>query len=247
VSKPKGSSHRGFLNFLFPKSGYFYSSRTPAYGLVAVLPLLVGYELLTLLSSRESMIQVRNSAGILLKTLLEMLGVHSPFWLGVILVAAIFLALLLRERSAAPLRWPYLLAIVAESAFYAAFLGYTANYFVQVTQLAISKGGEKEVGIMLALGAGVYEELVFRALLFSTSGFTLWKVFKVTPWSAYPAAAILSSIAFSWFHYLDGAVFSFSSASFRFVAGLIFCVIYKLRGLGVAAWTHALYDLFVIG
>ncbi len=234
------------LRLLFPASGYFYSSRTTAYGLIAVLPLLLAYEFLALVLSREDILQVRNSAGILLKSILRMFGIHSPFWLGAVLVAVVGLAWFLRERGIAPLRWPYLLAIVAESAFYAATLGYVVSFFMRAMQLAISCHAEKEVGIMLALGAGVYEELVFRAFLFSTSGFTLAHVLKMSPWIAYPVAAVVSSIVFSWFHYLDAATFTLSSAVFRFVAGLLFCILYKLRGIGVAAWTHALYDLFVL-
>ena len=210
------------------------------------MPLLLAYEFLALVLSREDVLQVRNSAGILLKTILQMFGIHSPFWLGIALVAVIGLAWFLRERGIARFRWPYLLAIIAESAFYAATLGYVINFFTQAMRLAISGYAEKEVGIMLALGAGVYEELVFRALLFSYSGFTLAYVLKVNPWIAYPSAAVISSIVFSWFHYLDSAPFSLSSAAFRFVAGLLFCVLYKLRGIGVAAWTHALYDLFIL-
>jgi len=27
--------------------------------------------------------------------------------------------------------------------------------------------------------------------------------------------------------------------------GLLFCLLYEIRGLGIAVWTHSLYDVFV--
>jgi len=61
---------------------------------------------------------------------------------------------------------------------------------------------------MLALGAGVYEELVFRGLLFGVSALALRRL-KFPGWFAYVVAALFSSIAFSWFHYLGGEPFTF--------------------------------------
>jgi hypothetical protein len=37
------------------------------------------------------------------------------------------------------------------------------------------------------------------------------------------------------------------SFAFRAVAGLLFSTLYLLRGFGITAWTHALYDLMLVG
>ena len=61
------------------KAGYFQSSRTLAFGLISMLPLLLGYEYLTLAATREHLLQVRNGADVILRTLLSAVGIHSPF------------------------------------------------------------------------------------------------------------------------------------------------------------------------
>ncbi len=61
-------------------------------------------------------------------------------------------------------------------------------------------------------------------------------------------AAVVSSLIFSLFHYLGplGDSFQLSSFVFRFVAGMVLAGIYRWRGFGIAAGTHALYDVFVV-
>jgi hypothetical protein len=60
-------------------------------------------------------------------------------------------------------------------------------------------------------------------------------------------AALLAALAFSAFHYIGpyGDPFTLSSFLFRALAGLAFSALFLLRGFGIAAWTHALYDVFL--
>jgi len=41
-------------------------------------------------------------------------------------------------------------------------------------------------------------------------------------------------------------VFTVQSFTFRMIAGLFFSALYLLRGFGIVAWTHALYDVFLL-
>ena len=43
-----------------------------------------------------------------------------------------------------------------------------------------------------------------------------------------------------------GDLFTLNSFTYRFIFGLILNGLYLARGFGVAAWTHALYDVMVI-
>ena len=65
---------------------------------------------------------------------------------------------------------------------------------------------------------------------------------------AYAIAAIVGAIIFSWVHYLGpyGDVFTIGSFLFRFFFGLVLNFIFLLRGFGIAAWTHALYDVMLV-
>jgi len=61
------------------------------------------------------------------------------------------------------------------------------------------------------------------------------------------SAALISAVIFSAFHYIGvyGDPWALESFTFRFLAGLAFSALFLLRGFGVAAWTHALYDVFL--
>jgi hypothetical protein len=67
------------------------------------------------------------------------------------------------------------------------------------------------------------------------------------PWAGGIFATILGALIFSAFHYIGplGDTLEVSSFVFRTVAGLLLSGLFLLRGFGVAAWTHALYDVFL--
>jgi Na+-translocating ferredoxin:NAD+ oxidoreductase RnfD subunit len=102
--------------------------------------------------------------------------------------------------------------------------------------------------VMLALGAGIYEELVFRVLLVSAIAFIARRIFRWRPVVAALAAVVLSAVIFAAFHYVGpyGDPLRLDSFVFRFIGGLAFSVLYVTRGFGITAWTHTLYDLLVL-
>ncbi|HEX9347966.1 MAG TPA: CPBP family intramembrane glutamic endopeptidase, partial [Gemmatimonadales bacterium] len=102
--------------------------------------------------------------------------------------------------------------------------------------------------LMLSLGAGIYEELLFRVVLV---GLLAWGAKKLLGWRplvAGIAATVLGALIFSAFHYIGpfGDRFEVYSFVFRTIAGLFFSGLYLLRGFGITAWTHALYDVFLL-
>jgi hypothetical protein len=102
--------------------------------------------------------------------------------------------------------------------------------------------------LMLSLGAGLYEELFFRVLLVTglAAGARLAFGFGRTASGVF--AAIFGALIFSAFHYIGpyGDAFQLQSFVFRMLSGLAFSAIYLVRGFGMAAWTHALYDAFLL-
>ena len=61
-------------------------------------------------------------------------------------------------------------------------------------------------------------------------------------------AVLLSSFVFSAVHHVGslGEAFTVSAFTFRFFAGVLFALIYQLRGLAVVVYTHAIYDIIVL-
>jgi membrane protease YdiL (CAAX protease family) len=100
---------------------------------------------------------------------------------------------------------------------------------------------------VLSLGAGLYEELVFRVLLVG-GVFWLLRNAGLTAGRAGLLSVVISALIFSAFHYIGpyGDVWAFSSFLFRFIAGLAFSALFLIRGFGITAWTHALYDVMLV-
>jgi hypothetical protein len=102
--------------------------------------------------------------------------------------------------------------------------------------------------LMVSLGAGLYEELLFRVILVSALDRVGRLLLGWSPWAAGAGATLLGAAIFSAFHYVGpyGDAFQLQSFVFRMIGGVFFSGLYLLRGFGVDAWTHALYDVFIL-
>ena len=116
-------------------------------------------------------------------------------------------------------------------------------------------------GVVMSFGAGFYEELAFRVLLFGAGAKLLAWLFagqriggaNRAPMSAGAAVvtlvwAVASAAVFSGMHYLGplGDPFDMRSFVARGVLGLALTLVYVSRGFAAAVWTHALYDVWVL-
>jgi membrane protease YdiL (CAAX protease family) len=111
-------------------------------------------------------------------------------------------------------------------------------------------------GVVMSLGAGFYEELAFRALLFGFGARLLVWLFGGRPGAPITAGgtvltllwALASAAIFSGMHYLGplGDAFDLRSFVARGVLGLALTLVYATRGFAAAVWTHALYDIWVL-
>ncbi|MEO7965202.1 MAG: CPBP family glutamic-type intramembrane protease, partial [Gemmatimonadaceae bacterium] len=102
--------------------------------------------------------------------------------------------------------------------------------------------------LMISLGAGLYEELLFRVLLVSA---LVWLAKKILGWGPVAAglfATMAGALIFSAFHYVGpfGDKLELGSFVFRAIAALAFSALYLVRGFGITAWTHALYDVMLL-
>lgn len=228
---------------------YFSVTRSGTYGFLAALPLWAAYEMLILLANSSRLGEIRVSADIWIKRVLSGFGAAGMFGLGVaVLLIGIAVFFWERKRNL-PIRPRYLFMIPLESAVYAVALGWTvgaaigALFSMVPPQLARI---DAPTQLALSLGAGIYEELLFRVLLVGGL-FLVFKRFSEVS-VAYVTAALIGAAIFSSVHYIGafGDPFTFASFSFRFLFGLMLNGLYLARGFGVAAWTHALYDVSIV-
>ena len=234
-------------------SPYWSATRAPRYSLTFALPLLLAYETLARLISGDS--GVRNGADVLLRSLFVLLGGRHGLTLFAVVLFGTGLFLVVRDwRKSGPPSWRYFLGMTAESAVYAVLFGWVTSVLTTLllhgpSALMLVQGTSLSLPtqLMVSLGAGIYEELLFRVILvtalarLATAGFG-WK-----PWSAGVFATVLGAVVFSAFHYIGplGDTFQLGSFMFRLVAGLLLSGLFLLRGFGITAWTHALYDVLV--
>ncbi|MBW3571615.1 MAG: CPBP family intramembrane metalloprotease [Gemmatimonadetes bacterium] len=235
---------------------YFENTRTHTYSLLFALPLLVLYEIgAVMIAGRAG--GMRNGADVLLRTLLAAGGLHGTLaFTAVLALGAAVIVALEQKRRRVPIRTGYFAAMLAESAAYAVLFGGLIAAATQVVlggvvRMAADGGSITRLplldGVVLSLGAGIYEELLFRVLL--TGGlFALLAAAGVRRATAGVVAVVVSAFIFSAFHYVGPYAYPLevNSFTFRFLAGLAFSALYMLRGFGVAAWTHALYDVFLV-
>lgn len=101
-----------------------------------------------------------------------------------------------------------------------------------------------------ALGAGVYEEFLFRLALISLALLVMVDVFSLSRAPAATAAVIIGGILFSLYHFskaqLTGAEpFPFSLFAFRALAGAYLGCLFVFRGYGVAVGAHAAWNIAI--
>jgi hypothetical protein len=231
---------------------YLTSTRHPWACLVFVLPLLIVYEGGILYFGGTDPAALRNGADAWLRWGLERYGL-GQMWVAPVLLLAVLLVRSWAAWSTRPdLLVPTLLGMVIESVVFAVGLWAVARNFEPLL---------KEAGVPVAsvsfqtpaagqaitfLGAGIYEEVLFRLGLFSILYFLL-RMVAVPRLPAVLLAAVVGALTFAAAHHVgpNGEEVATVKFLFRTAAGLYFTALYVTRGFGVAVGAHAGYDVLV--
>lgn len=233
---------------------YWQTPPRPLESLAFIAPLLLGYEGGLLALGPQAM---RNGADHWLRQLLDMAGFSQYF-----LLPLLTLGLLLgwHHLAHAPWRcsWKTVAAMWLEAMVFAFLLRLLAgwgNHFLAAEKEAASPLLSHVGRLVSFLGAGIYEELLFRLLLLPALAWGLirygWKTAR-----GWQLAVLLSSLIFAAAHYqwnlpfglnwhFAGEQFAWRSFLFRCGAGVFFALLFLRRGFGIAAGTHAFYDILV--
>jgi len=236
----------------------------PLVSLTFVAPILLAYEAGILVLGHE---QVRNGADVWLRTLLDWMGFGQYFLLP-ILTCSILLAWHHTTRQAWTISTGVLSRMFVETSVFALVLLFMAqaqsqlfaatHRMVEGATLVSTSHPQSAASLVGYLGAGLYEELLFRLMLLPAlaAGF---RVLGGHGSISLILAVILSSLLFAAAHYrLDfslgpwhvvtshGDAFDGFSFAFRWLAGGLFGVLFVYRGFGIAVGTHALYDILAV-
>lgn len=107
------------------------------------------------------------------------------------------------------------------------------------------------VNIVTGIGAGIYEEFVFRLILICLLMLLLQDMLGLSYRTSITLAVVIAALLFSAHHHLFllngrfviGEAFSWPAFLFRTAAGLYFAALFALRGFGITAGTHAFHNV----
>lgn len=120
--------------------------------------------------------------------------------------------------------------------------------FMIPKMLALPSQGNFIEQLYLSIGAGIYEEFLFRFILVSGLFYLFNRILRETKFRSALVAVIISGLIFSIFHYLGyyGDVFHWRSFIYRFLSGIFLSVLFLKRGFGITAYTHIFYDIILV-
>ena len=197
---------------------YWTQSRSPLYSFLFTIPIFVIYEIGIFFISKDDVWVLRNGADALMRQLLASFGIFGLYGIGAIFLFA-FIIVFLRQKQQwdkTDIHFDYLLLMTAESAVWALCLYFLLSNILVGLMNPIGKTIIQQV--TLAIGAGIYEEFLFRVLLSyglnGILGFIFqWSV-NIRRWGAMIVAAGI----FSAFHFIGeyGDYFFLRFISFTF-------------------------------
>ena len=216
-------------------------------GLFVVLPLWLTYEVLRLWVVPDSF----NGAEYLIFRQLPPVGVNLLSVAFGLTVVACAWSLLQRD-----IPWVRVGVVnVLEGLVYGLILGplagvVTAYYSVPAVaaRAAAAPSPDLTASLVGALGAGLYEELLFRLVLLSLLAWVFTRAanaFSLPRWPGVVLAIVVSSLLFALLHHVGEELTSIDRRVFLFrtMAGLILALLFVFRGIGVCVYTHALYNV----
>lgn len=248
-----------------PRDDYAFLSTRPLHILVFLLPLLLAYEI------GSALFLARDQAGAartiraerLLSSFFEIFGAGGLYLPGFLLVVVLLIWHLL-TRDKWRIRFSVPAWMTVESIFWTMPLLVIGQMVFRLFQsppqlvaplLAGAPSGDaaleslsKPALATIAVGAGLYEELLFRLVGIAMVHAIAADVLRIKDGPAKAIAIFVSAVVFALYHDVmlaSGGIDPARLAIFT-LAGLYFGTIFVLRGFGIVVAVHALYDLAVL-
>ncbi len=108
--------------------------------------------------------------------------------------------------------------------------------------------------IVTGVGAGIYEELVFRLILICMLMALFQDLIGMSHQNSVVLSVMISAALFSAHHHVvwvDGGlrrtdVVDWMAFTFRTIAGVYFAILFAIRGFGITAGTHAFHNIIAL-
>lgn len=235
---------------------YWLLSTRPLHVLVFLAPLVALYELgsVFFLADDKSGLSETIGARKILVDFFDAFGAATLYLPGVALVVVLMVWHLL-ERDRWAVRAGVLVGMAAESVLWTApllvlglLLAQSGKAHAAATSLDPLAALPWQGRLTLSIGAGLYEELLFRLILIALVHFVLVDLARLRNTVGGVVAVLVSAVAFALYHDVSaaGGGIDLKLAGFYAVAGLYFALLFVLRGFGIVVAVHALYDVVVL-
>ncbi|MEO1995573.1 MAG: CPBP family intramembrane glutamic endopeptidase [Planctomycetaceae bacterium] len=228
---------------------YWEAARRPLVSLIFLLPLLVIYEYGVLVHAAAAPELIRNGADNWMRSHLQSIGLGHALLLPAIVVAGLLIWHCIGGYSWRIER-DMLLGMCAESLLFAFLLIIAGQLqdlaFQQLNLKTLSTGHPDTARVITYLGAGIYEEFLFRLCLLPLM-FGCLRLLRIPKLQAAVLAVLVTGIGFAAAHHVGPAAENFQlfTFTFRAVAGCFFAALFHFRGFGITVGCHAAYDLLV--
>jgi membrane protease YdiL (CAAX protease family) len=240
-----------------PDESYWLESRRPLVVLVFLLPMIIAYELGIAFVLREDDHINTNTAHKSLLEFFEVVGVAPTggLYLGGLAIVAVLFAWHMLNRDP----WRFRPGTIGLMFIEALVLTLPVLILSRVVSQELAASAVTLTGpsieslplwpqLMISIGAGVYEELLFRMLAIAVIHTLLVDVVKLDDIKGAGIAIVISAVLFTWYHPLAGVDgdLSWARVVFFFLAGVYFGGVFVLRGFGIVVAVHALYDIITV-
>lgn len=229
---------------------YLSATRHPWPCLLFLLPLLAAYEGGVIWLGGAHPEVLRNGVDAWLRWGLERFGLSPLYWTPA-LVVGVFIIWTWNDWYDRPYDvFGVWLGMAIESVVFALGLwGLNRGLGPMLDRLGVTLNTSHPAAAAQAVtfvGAGIYEEVVFRLVLFTALGWLL-RSLQLPGLVAFLLAAAASAALFSLAHHAGpyGEAFDRLVFLFRLLAGLYFALLFQVRGFGIAVGAHACYDVLV--
>ena len=241
------AKRRSKLNF----DTYWKRAADPFQSLIFLLPLLIIYEIGVRAAASDENGVVHIYARTLLSDFFEHFG-NTTYYLPSFCVVMVLLCLQLFKKDAVwsidPILYGYMWiesTVMAGPLFI--MLTLISRLSLPRTMESANLVGDESVlaRIALALGAGIYEELLFRLIVITLMHLVLVNLMALKEEVGMAWAVATSAVAFAIYHFHPGNEFAIGSFLQYTAAGIYFAVLFRYRGFGICVGVHSIYDLLV--
>lgn len=237
---------------------YVRRTRSLPVNLLFLLPWVMVYQLAIFFTHSP----VDNAAAAWIRALVAGVGRQGCILLTLLVAVGLGTVVLVRVREATRDRGIFG-GMLLEGLCYGAVLGTASSMLAtslpmeRLVALAARAGGPGEAlremqgslrELGLAVGAGIFEELIFRGLLLAGLHALLRHVLGTDRVTAAVLSILVAAYVFSDYHHwgATGEPYDAGVFAFRFHAGVLLGAVYLYRGLGIAAFAHGFYDVLVM-